>query len=698
MLRDSVELGGRGGGGGIEEPRVRSGQLEPLLPIDFKGELSGNGVRLRVIDRDKRVDRSGTTHYVISHAADVDTTSVTGRNNGRSRATYVGQIFAPGEKGREGTLFVGDSRYTSGTFFCTAVNEAGKESVEYSWTQVASGEILDSSVPGPVEHVQVSESGFEVSPGVMVSELSISAFAPRPLGSFDGVQLYLGDYSAIGMIEEGAFEQHNGPSGGHINFKARYAPFRRGTGTITVTNGSAAVTVAGGKLLTEAKTGEVLEVLRHRSTILSVGGDTSMTLAAPWSGPTVTIAEFVILPLVTVYLVSVSKGGTRRTDIENAPNVQVLFDAELSAPNSPSVVLTAGGNVIRIAVTMPTGTQIAKATLYRGTGAAVAFSSTAPIKTWPSAEVNVSPVLRHEDNEFSLYEREQGQVFTYYATCTNVRGEESLPSVAQQIACGLDTGGDESPVVPSRNNAKNLLWNSFIYGTPGNSVDPTRTADDYAMGGGAPPAGHHRWDWTPFGATPDSVGHISTTELIIPAPGATAALEANQIIGAWGSAAAGTQRIESQAIYALSVYARHTPGSPNGTFGIWMDEWSAGVNLRTCELRSRDAGDNIVWTPGAVLIAGSDMTEDHQRYFGIFRTSSDSSVDAIHVHISHSFSNNGVNIIITKAMLSPGEELAAWTPELVDPDVIFPLPSGGVAPPGPYDDTERSRREWLRVP
>jgi hypothetical protein len=55
-----------------------------------------------------------------------------------------------------------------------------------------------------------------------------------------------------------------------------------------------------------------------------------------------------------------------------------------------------------------------------------------------------------------------------------------------------------------------------------------------------------------------------------------------------------------------------------------------------------------------------------------------------------------VNLVITKAMLSPGEELTAWTPEMVDSAISYPEP--GVDPPGPYNPDDGSRGPFIQTP
>lgn len=702
MKDDLVE--NRGGGGGIEDPRVRAGQLAALLPRDFKAEPGGSVVRLRIIDRDRLANRSGTVRYVFSHARDVDISSESTRRAGHSRSEFCGEIFAPGEEGREATCSISDARYATGTFFCVAVDAQGRASFDFLWSQIQSSQILDERVPDDVTRFSVSESGFEVAPGVMVSELSIAAYAPQNLGSFAGLQIWLKDYASVGSLQEGEYEQFNGQPGGRIDFKARYSPYRRGTGTsITVTNGSANVTGVATKFVSEVKAGDLLEVLNVRGTVLSVTDDTHLTLTGNWSGDTNTVDDFVILPLVTIYGVAISKAGTHRADVTNSPSDQELFDALLSAPNAPDVELSEGGNVIRAAVTA-TGTKLDRVILYRATGAGASFASSEAIKAWPADKVNLDSTLHYEDTVFTLFEREQRQTFTYFATAVNVRGDESLPSVAEEASCRLDSPAEGSPPNSAREIALNYLWNGHINGTDLASVDVSDAGQDVNMGGGTPPAGWYRAQGFAGGGG-SAPGHVNGNEVVlamtgVPNTGVTGSSFVVWRVDACDNATAANRRIATWKSWVLQVKARTSGGQPNGWLTLYIEMFDgAGVSLGFAVVKTRLSSDAPDFTDASVTVIGSEIMTDHFVYHGIFILDPTLTIAYINVVAGYSTINwNGVNIFITEAMLSPGENLPQWTAQMPDPDITCGKVTGGAdAPPPLFTDQDGGFRPYVDI-
>ena len=104
--------------GDISDDAIRDavirGDLPAQLPKDFKAEREGASVRLRIVDSNKLVTRSGSVTYVFSHAGDVDTSTKDGLDAGLARGVGCGSVSAPGEEDAESTYLVSDTRYGSG--------------------------------------------------------------------------------------------------------------------------------------------------------------------------------------------------------------------------------------------------------------------------------------------------------------------------------------------------------------------------------------------------------------------------------------------------------------------------------------------------------------------------------------------------------------------------------------------------------
>lgn len=688
------------GPGGVTNDFVRRGALAPLPPKDFQVKREGVGVRLSIVERDKLADRSGTITYVVAAASDVDTTTQVGLDAGAARAEQCGSITAPGTLDTPATQFLTDSRYQTGVFFCWGVDAAGTRSTEYRWSQALSGEILDSTIPGDFTHFDVSESGEELAPGVISSMLTVTARAPTPLGSCAGLQLYYGDYTRLGTTEEGDFRRYTGAAGGTISFKTPLALVRRaGTGTINLTAGSAAVTVTGGTLLSEVQAGDQLEIFGLRVTFNQPTNNTTVTLAVPWSAsaPAGAFTGWKIIPFVRVIGVSISKGGTRRTDIENAPFKRVLLDGDISAPVAPTILAaTSLGNAIRIDAQQPIGTALDRLHLWKAKGFGILFSQCVEIDSIPinTALAGASSgILQFVDEKFTTYEREQGQAFSYYLTVTNLRGDPSPPSDVANAQCRLDTPGDNGPTQSGGAVAENLLFNSYIYGTAGNTVSTADASQDTYQG--AAPAGSYRWGGNSTATLP---GHQNNTEALLPAPGAGGFCQLAQRVDGWDHATVANRRVDKGRNLTLSLYLLSTSATPpNGSIKLQIAmQNAAGSDIGYYSPKLRTSTDAFAYTasPGIYQIAGSLLTQYPQIIFCTFSPQTiPAAVDHIEVRVTHSDTNNGNNLIVTKVMLNYGDQWGQWTPKMgTNP---FPPPGGVIPPAGSYPDRDGTRRGYV---
>lgn len=676
--------------------RIRNATRPPLPPKQFRVQKAQNGIRFFAADRDRLAPEDGrlssSVRYRVRWAQACDTNDTDKIEAAFVRSTIIGTIEGTGKEGVEASCYVVDPMYGTGYYFCTGVDGDGLEGEEYSQPVRVTSQILDDSIPGDPTHVQVTESGAAHN-DVVYSEISVSCRAPNPLTSFAGVQLFLRYYQDLNsLVQEGYVHNYSGPAGGSINFKVTYPVCRRrGTGTISATNGSAAVT--GSAFLTQSRAGDQIEILGVRSTIQSVNSDTSITLTANWTGRTVAaFTDYNIIGKIEVYLVAISRGGTHRFDWQNAPMVAVLFDGDLSAPNAPSIAATAEGNDVRIDLTPVVGTKIDRYVIYRGTGAAVAFSSCEPIKTIAADTNNTNGLLQWVDSKFSYYEREQGQTFSYYATAVNVADQESAASTRAEASCRLDAAGDNAPPVNAREIAKNILWNGMLGGTAGGNVVLGDAAQDTMMGGGAAPAGFNRWFLLTAGA-----GNFPTfqnaTEVLLSIGGGAGAAGTSAIaqdIDAWDHATPGNHRIPKGKTLVFQVKLRTSGGQPDGTVYIDIEQYNGGALGPIASVRNRLSDDTYDYSATSVPFDGADLdATDYQIIWGVFVLDTTATTTKIRARVFYSTNNyNGVDVYITEAMLSVGETLPAYTPEHVDANITYDPPTGGAPLPPPEFDPE----------
>jgi hypothetical protein len=118
---------------------------------------------------------------------------------------------------------------------------------------------------------------------------------------------------------------------------------------------------------------------------------------------------------------------------------------------------------------------------------------------------------------------------------------------------------------------------------------------------------------------------------------------------------------------------------------------AAFTQIGAYRVKVRLSDDTFDYTDTTHVIAGADLPDEHRRYYATFAPQTiPAGVHWIEPRITHSDSDDGNNVLLTKAMLSYGDQLHAWTPELVS--VIYPPP--GVDPPSnAYEESGDGRRD-----
>jgi hypothetical protein len=681
-------------------PRER--RLQVLGPKGFRVEKTGKGVRVTIIDRDHEdIETSGTSalSYHVHWAETVEMTSAQGIENGFKRSTLLAPtIPAPGRADAEATAEFTDAKFATGYFYVTGVDKDGRRSDPSYPVRVGSG--TGGSVPEDVRHFQVSESG-EVHNGTTLSAVSYSFQYERTRNLPDRVQFWFENYPNLNELSAGESVQQIAGSGGTQTGKL-LLPVARRTGAGTIGILGTAVSGVGTNFRTIAAAGDYLEAFGVRALISSVDSATTLTLSGAWSGPSVAAhGDWVIIGSVTMYAVSIGQNGERRDDVTGAPSATVVLDGELSAPNAPTFTATPLGNAIRIEVTPSYGTELARVLVYRGTGSGVAFASCTPIHTFEADHSNSTGTLQWDDTDFTVYQREQGQTFSYFVQAVNVRDQPSAASSRVEASCRLDTGTDTGPQDNGRQVAKNLLYNAMFSGTASGSVDPTDTAQDDRMGF-VPPAGFTYWDGDVSGSG-QAPGHQSATEVILAmtAMNDTGGSWVFQEIDAWDHATPG--HIPKGKLLNFQVKVRTSGGAPNGTFYLDILQYNGASHVSEGRLRERLSDDEYTTVDGAggttqgddfLAVAGSDIVTDYQLVHGTFYLDPAVTTTKIMPRIIYSVTSwNGVNVIITEPMLSIAETPPYWTADMVDPDITYGPPSGGAPiPPGHFVDGDAT---WL---
>jgi hypothetical protein len=687
----------------------------PRGPKRFLAFLEGLGVRLKIQDRARRNPQDGnisaTIRYDFYFTKTVDMTSTDGINAGFARAVKCGEVGAIGIEDGEASTFVTDPEYKDGFFYCVGVDAELNRSKHTDPVRVTSGVSNDLVPPDPA-HFLVSESGETVGDSV-VSMLSCTVIAPTPIGSFAGVQLLLEDYPSVGAQTWGPTIRYSGPAGGSATGKLPLViGKRKGTGTLTISGTS--IKATNGSLNLEANAGDYIEVFGVRAQITSVTNHEVATLAAAWTGPTVTnVSDWSLIALVRIYAVSITQSGTRRSDVTNSKYVDVLLDGELSAPNPPSsLTMTSLGKGVRGYFPQVNGTLLKHYNVFRKSGSGATFDSTATLVTTIPHDPNRPTTANQyfEDFNFTITECEQGTVYTYFVQSVNTRSEPSATVTQADATPRLNNTSDVDPTVPSRSNVKNLIYNGAFHGTVGNVSDLDTVQDahmsvtaaaDYAGqpyngGAGSPTAGagryvgYTRWHGTKTAGAPSVPGFGNGNEAWLPQPGAGQACYLHEEIDAWGHATKNRRKIKKGGLYTYQVKIRKT-GSPNGSVKLRLEQYDNGVLSGQSPRRYRDAGTDLLaeYTGAAAdrTIAAADLTDDWQLFHATYRMDPAFTTKQLRVTIERSDSTAG-EVFVSEAMLSEGEEVAQWTPDMGDSTTSHPDLTN---PPNPIGDSPGRR-------
>lgn len=679
----------------------------PLPPQSFSAIRTDGGVQFKIIDRNPLIDRSGAVRYDIYWAQVVDLSTDDTIAAGFARATNVMSLPAPGVEGASVVRMLFGERYLQGFYYCVgfdAANNMGQPTPPIVLNDASNS----GSYPDDVSHFDVSESGI-VSNGVSYSEVSFIYQAPND-PRFAGVKFFIKDYPVINEIYETFLHSYRGERGGTGQDKFLLEVGRRkGTGTLTIVG--TALTGVGSAFLSEMNAGDLLEVRGHIQTILSVTSNTVATLSAGWGGDAVAaVADWWIIPEVTIYAVSLAVDGSHREDIENAPSVKVFLDGLLSPPVSP--VLTGDvdsngvstiGEVNRIEFNQLAGTEIVRYHAYKGRGAGLAYSACVHFATEehnPHALGNGHHQI--DDTVFETGDKESNQVFSYYLVAENAREQRSNPSTRVEIACRLNSAGSGDGSIPSRNGVLNVLYNAALCGTVGNNVDFADASQDTFNATGGPPTGWARWHSTIFGTAVTRAKHYNNDEIRFTAPGAAGQTFAYQALQTWASLA--DPRIRKGSLLTFQALIQHDGVLPNGTFYMYLELFDNGGGfLEYCPRRYRDgftgeltfdAGTTIV-TPASNVIAidCSELLGNWQGFMGVFRPTD--SLAAAFMRVTWGWEGGTVgNIRVTQPMLSYGEELCNWTGQMINTSLLYP---NGGDPPGWIGDGPGHRDQLLPI-
>ena len=727
-------------GGGIRNDQttdrfVTSTFIAPLPPKGFRIEKAQNGIRVFAADRGKLVPSdgriSGSVAYRVRWAEQCDISSLDSIKAALVRSTVVSPtIETSGKDNVEAVAFISDPKYSSGFFFCLGVDAAGTESTEWAGPVQLVNAILDNGVPGDPTHVQISASGEYIGADV-VEAVTVSLLVPNPIGSFDGMQLFLKDYVNLGSVQEGEFHRYTGAPGGSMQFKDFYGIAKRiGIGTLNVTNGSTAVVVSQGALR-QAQAGDYLEAIGARGFISSVNTDTSMTLAAPWTGKTVVgLGEYAIIGNVTVYVVAISKGGTHQADITLAPHSTLLFDGSIGVPIAPTITATTLDNTIRIEFQQVLGTKIKGYTLYRGLGAGTPYLNCSVLDNIPQPKATSDATLsliQYEDSSFTQTQKETGVIFAYYVTTMNELGIQSSPSVGVNASCRLASSQDVDPATTARVGVKNLLYNAWPGGTTGNTILASDLSQDGFNGtsvGNLPGVpynavaaraigtgkfkGYTRWESAGTGGAPVRATFINNAEAKFPFPGVGQFCYLQQELDSWDLIGNPAQsvKIKKDGIYVFSCYIRYdsVAGKPDGTFQVYIEQYNTAVVTGYASRRYRDSGTNtLLWYDDSGLgtvnancvlnFACSGLTLGWQRIYGVFRMNSALTGLCAQVRVNFALAGSTLGALyLTQAMFSEGEEIGYWVGDMGDPTVSQPAP---VKPPGGIGDGDGLRRGFF---
>jgi hypothetical protein len=672
ILRDDRTAGGVVRGGGRELP---------LPPHAFEVKRFGTGVRITIKDQDRKFGTfSKAATFNVHWAEEVDITTDAGRRAGFARSTIVSPALpAPAVDDGAVVFYLTDPAYITGYFYCTGVHQDGITRSDFVGPQrIADGD--EGDVPGDITHFSVSESGEEIS-GHVYSAVSFSGVAPIPLGSYDATEIQLENYPNPGDISGGHVIYYAGPPGGSIQKKMHFAPCRRiGVGTITATNAVTNVIGVGTRFLSQARVGDRLEIGAVKGVIDSITSDTAMTISAPgWPGASVVNhTSWFIIGQVTFRAISIARDGSRRSDLSLAPSQTVLMDAELSAPNPiTGFTLKAIGNFIRVQFEQVVGSFIFLYQIWRSTGASDQFANAELIHTVghdPNALVAAGTLIQYDDSDFTIYQREQGQVFRYYVLAMNLNMDRST-RVSGTAACRLDTYSDTDPTIPSRSGSFNRLYNGFIAGTAGNNVDKTVGTPGSAQMGFTVPTGWTYWDGDTQNGHPTRPTHQNNDEVKF-SPGADSNDQSRiwQDVGGW-SAAAGSRKLKKGNYVVFQAKARASAAGTNGTLQMVIQLWNGGVFQDNANYRARIADDTMSESTSWIVLDASTLSTSWSTVWGVFRLTETVTCDVVRMMIFNEGVTNN-DIYVKEVGLFEGDELTLWTHDMGDTTYDYPNPGG----------------------
>lgn len=701
-------------------------EAPPLPPLRFSIEEYGSGVRVTVLNDGPLGRQNGAVRFDVYWAEDIDGTTAAGKAAGFARAVCLApSIPATDVDHTQSSGDYTDPKYGAGWWYICGVDASGNRSEPSEPGQVITGPV-DTTIPGDVQHLQISESG-KVSNGTVDSELSVTATPPADASNLGWVQLYLQDYTALGSMQEGYAHKWLGFGG--IDFDPLYAiPRRRNGISITATNGLTTVSAASGFLaVAKAAGGDALELLGRLVTVASAT-DTVLTLSGSWDGPTVTTDDWSIIAEVTIYAVSVGKSGSRRDDVTNAPSVRVLMDGNISVPNTPPFVyLSNAGVSVLVEWDQVAGSTIAAYKIYRspGSSADAGMANQPPEPAAGTILLDTVPQnanlpngstyarMQYHDSAFTLYDLDVNAQFTWYITTTNTRGDESA-AVSAVGACRRSLVGELDPTNVGRNFGKNYIYNAACAGTAGNLVLGNDTTQDAFMGTDASNlpgrvwigAGHTNGTgrfrgYTRWGAddgasgAAGSVKHQNGNEIHMLAPGAGKAWFLYQEIGAWNDAGGNAfKKMGKGEVYTLSVYLSHNGTPINGTLQIYFDQYFDSAFQIASLRRFRDTDSSIVTAASPYSVTTSEITATPVRYQATYQLDASTITRQIRANIA--WTGTVGTLVIRQVMVNVGEAAALWTADMGDTNISLPVVTTPVEPAGD-GRTERSGDGWKYV-
>lgn len=690
-------------------------KIPPRPPLQAVAENTGNGVRITVVNDGPLGGRlNGAVRYDACWTDDVDTTTAAGKAAGFARTvTLAPSIPATNIDHTQSSALFADPKYATGFFYVCGVDTDGNRSEPTEPIRVTTGP-TDATIPGDVQHLQISESGINVG-GIIFSELSVTCDPPPDSSNLGGVQLYLKDYTAIGDTQEGYFHHWFGSGG--INFAVPYPiPRRRSTAVdLSAFNGLNTFAAASG-LLALAKVGELLEMMGERLTISDVT-DVQITTTTNWSRPDVTTSDFAIIGKPTIYVVSVSKAGTRRADIENAPHKDVLMDGDMSTPNAPAnVYITNTGVDVVVEWDQVAGNTIDGYNVYRSDGSSVDSGMANSPPTPAAGTVLLDKVkqnqnvpegstyarLQFHDSKFTPYDLESNAAFVWYVSTTNTRGDESGCN-ASAGNCRQSVTNEIDPTQTGRNAGKNYVYNGCVTGTAGNQVLANELTQDafiatdasnlpgrpYGSASGQANGlgrfrGYTRWESNDGGSGAAGICTFENgDEIHIPAPGNGKFHYVFEEIGAWQELSGNAfLKLGKGEVYTFSAYFNHTGVQTNGILRLYVEQYANNVFGAQSKRRYRDTNSNIVTSSTALEIAGSEISATSTRYQAAFQL--DSAVNPTRqVRLNFQWDSGTTGVMaIRRVMFNSGEAAAQWTADMGDTSISLPVPTTPIDPEG----------------